>query len=111
MELVVNGVTIQLSEAGWMEDMSQWNEDVAKAIARDVEKVELTDEHWVIINETRSYFHENGMVPEVRLFAKLMKEKYGSERATQPYFYALFPYGLLKSANKIAGLPRPKGCS
>ncbi|MCW8841545.1 MAG: TusE/DsrC/DsvC family sulfur relay protein, partial [Gammaproteobacteria bacterium] len=24
---------------------------------------------------------------------------------------SLFPYGLIKSANKIAGLPRPKGCS
>ncbi|MCW8986840.1 MAG: TusE/DsrC/DsvC family sulfur relay protein [Gammaproteobacteria bacterium] len=25
--------------------------------------------------------------------------------------YSLFPTGLIKCANKVAGLPRPKGCS
>ena len=111
MDLDVNGKIIQVSEVGWMEDLSEWDEDVAKAIAEKFEKVELTDEHWDIINETREYFAENGTVPEPRQFSKMMKEKYGADRSSQQYFYKLFPYGLIKSANKIAGLPRPKGCS
>lgn len=111
MQIQVNGRFIRLSEAGWMENMEEWSEDVALTIARDIEKVEMTDAHWTIINETRAYFQEFGTVPEMRQFSKLMTEKYGADRASQQYFYTLFPYGLIKSANKIAGLPRPKGCS
>jgi TusE/DsrC/DsvC family sulfur relay protein len=110
MQVEVDGKTIQLSEAGWLEDLSEWSEDVAHAIAKN-EKVELTDEHWDIINEARAYFEEFGRVAEPRAFSKLMKKKYGADRSDSKYIYSLFPYGLIKSANKIAGLPRPKGCS
>jgi len=61
--------------------------------------------------EARAYYDEYGIVAEPRVFLKLMKEKFGAERASNQYIYNLFPYGLVKSANKIAGLPRPKGCS
>lgn len=110
MQVDVDGKTIQLSEAGWLENLDEWTEDVAKAIAQN-EKVTLTDEHWDIINEARDYFHENGVVCEPRSFSKIMKKKYGADRSDSKYIYSLFPYGLIKSANKIAGLPRPKGCS
>lgn len=110
MQVEVDGKTIQLSEAGWLEDLNEWSESVAHAIAQN-EKVELTDEHWDIINEARSYFEENGKVCEPRAFSKIMKQKYGNDRSDSKYIYSLFPYGLIKSANKIGGLPRPKGCS
>jgi tRNA 2-thiouridine synthesizing protein E len=110
MQIEVNGKTIQLSEAGWLEDLSEWDEDVALAIAKN-EKVEMTPEHWDIINTAREYFQEYGTVSEPRTFSKIMKEKYGADRSSSKYIYALFPYGLIKSANKVAGLPRPKGCS
>ena len=110
MELNIDGKIIKLSEAGWLEDLSEWSVDVAKGIAVN-EKVELTDEHWDIINEARTYFEENGSVAEPRVFSKIMKTKYGADRSSQQYIYSLFPYGLIKAANKIAGLPRPKGCS
>jgi tRNA 2-thiouridine synthesizing protein E len=110
MQVEVDGKTIQLSEAGWLEDLTEWSEGVAHAIAKN-EKVELTDEHWDVINEARAYFEENGKVCEPRAFSKIMKQKYGKDRSDSKYIYGLFPYGLIKSANKIAGLPRPKGCS
>ena len=105
-----DGKVIALSEAGWLENLSEWSEEVAHGIAKN-ENVELGDEHWDIINEARSYFTENGIVAEPRVFSKIMKKKYGADRSSQKYIYDLFPYGLIKSANKIAGLPRPKGCS
>ena len=110
MEIQADGKTILLSEAGWMEDLSEWSEEVAAEIAKN-EKVELTDEHWDIINEARGFFTANGVIAEPRVFSKLMKKKYGVDRSSSKYIYGLFPYGLIKSANKIAGLPRPKGCS
>ncbi|HEY0722216.1 MAG TPA: TusE/DsrC/DsvC family sulfur relay protein [Gammaproteobacteria bacterium] len=110
MQLEIDGKTILLSEAGWLENLSEWSEQVAHGIAAN-EKVELTPEHWDIINTARDYFVEYGTVAEPRVFSKLMKEKFGADRSSQQYIYSLFPYGLIKSANKVAGLPRPKGCS
>ncbi|RLA07111.1 MAG: sulfur relay protein DsrC [Gammaproteobacteria bacterium] len=110
MELQIEGKTIALSEAGWLENLDEWNEEIAKGIAIN-EKVELTDEHWDIINLAREYFEENSMVAEPRKFSKLMATKYSKDRSSSKYLYGLFPYGLIKSANKVAGLPRPKGCS
>ncbi len=106
----INGKEVELSENGWLEDLSIWDEDIARQIAEN-EKVELTEEHWDIIREARNYYQEYGVVCEPRTFSKLMKQKFGEERSSQKYIYSLFPFGLVKSANKVAGLPRPKGCS
>jgi tRNA 2-thiouridine synthesizing protein E len=109
-ELNVGGRSIGVSEAGWLDDIKEWDEEIAKAIA-EREQVMLTPDHWDVIRESRAYFDEYGTVAEQRVFMKLMKEKYGAEKASQTYLYQLFPHGLLKQGNKIAGLPRPKGCS
>ncbi|HSV27945.1 MAG TPA: TusE/DsrC/DsvC family sulfur relay protein [Candidatus Omnitrophota bacterium] len=109
-EINVQGRAIQVSEAGWLEDTREWDEEIAKVIAEN-EGVTLTPEHWDVIREARAYFDEYGIVAEQRVFMKLLKEKYGADRATQQYLYSLFPHGPLKQGNKIAGLPRPKGCS
>lgn len=111
MQASVNGQTIQLSEAGWLENLDEWSPELAEQIAVNEKVTELTEEHWDIINMAREYFHDNGVVCEPRAFSKLMKKKYGRDRSDQKYIYSLFPTGLIKCANKIAGLPRPKGCS
>jgi tRNA 2-thiouridine synthesizing protein E len=109
-QITVNDRTLELSEAGWLEDSRQWDEDVARVIA-EREQVSLSGEHWDAIRTACTYFDEYGIVPEQRVFMKLMKDKFGPERSSQQYLYSLFPYGQLKQGNKIAGLPRPKGCS
>ncbi|HEC12766.1 MAG TPA: TusE/DsrC/DsvC family sulfur relay protein [Acidiferrobacteraceae bacterium] len=111
MQAEVNGNIIQLSEAGWLENLDEWSEDLAHEIAKTEQIPDLTGEHWDIINAARSYFVEYGTVAEPRIFSKIMKKKYGDDRSSQKYIYSLFPTGLIKCANKVAGLPRPKGCS
>lgn len=111
MEAIVDGNTIQLSEAGWLENLDEWSEGLAEVVAKNEQIDELTEEHWNVINLAREYFHENGVVCEPRAFSKLMKAKYGRDKSDQKYIYSLFPQGLIKCANKVAGLPRPKGCS
>ena len=111
MEAVVDGQTIKLSEAGWLENLDEWSEGLAKEVAINEKIGDLTEEHWDIINAAREYFIETGTVCEPRNFTKIMKEKYGKDRSSQKYIYSLFPTGLIKCANKVAGLPRPKGCS
>jgi len=111
MEAEVNGKTIELSEAGWLLNLDEWSEELAAQVAVNEKVPELTDEHWNVINMAREYFVENGTVCEPRKFSKLMKKEYGKDKSDQKYLYSLFPTGLIKCANKIAGLPRPKGCS
>jgi tRNA 2-thiouridine synthesizing protein E len=111
MQAEVNGKVIQLSEAGWLENLEEWNEDLAVEISKNEKIPELTAEHWDIINLAREYFQDNGTVAEPRTFSKILKTKFGNDRSSQKYIYSLFPTGLIKCANKIAGLPRPKGCS
>ncbi|HHY25151.1 MAG TPA: TusE/DsrC/DsvC family sulfur relay protein [Desulfitobacterium dehalogenans] len=102
-ELVVNGVSYELDEDGFLEDASEWNEDVAKALAPNEDVEELTEEHWRVINYLRDYFDQYGVAPMVR---KLLKDT-GYDQKT---IYNLFPTGPGKGACKIAGLPKPTGC-
>ncbi len=113
MEIEVDGKTIELSEAGWLNNLDEWTEEIAVKIASEVEDIEeLTEEHWDIINLSREAFEENRQVAEPRKFIKLMKAKFGKDRSSNKYLFKLFPKGgVIKSANKVAGLPRPKGCS
>ncbi len=111
MQAEVDGKIIQLSESGWLENLDEWSEALAEKIAITEHVDELTEEHWDIIRQARNYFHDNGSVCEPRAFTKLMKKNYGKDRSSQKYIYSLFPTGLVKCTNKIAGLPRPKGCS
>jgi len=111
MQTEVGGKVIELSEAGWLNNLDEWSEGLAVEIAKNERIPELTEEHWDIINLAREYFQDNGSVAEPRNFSKMMKKKYGKDRSDQKYIYSLFPTGLIKCANKVAGLPRPKGCS
>ncbi len=111
MQAEIDGQTIELSEAGWLLNLEEWSKGLAVEISKSEKITEMTDEHWDIINLAREYFTSNGSVAEPRVFSKLMKEKFGKDRSSQKYIYTLFPTGLIKCANKVAGLPRPKGCS
>ena len=111
MEAIVGGEVIELSEAGWLLNLDEWSEELAEEIKKIEKIAELTEEHWNIINMARKFFKETGTVCEPRKFSKMMKAEYGKDKSDQKYIYSLFPTGLIKCANKIAGLPRPKGCS
>jgi len=111
MQAEVNGQVIELSEAGWLLNLDEWSKELAQEISKTENIPEMTDEHWAIIDLAREYFTSNGSVAEPRVFSKILKEKFGKDRSSQKYIYTLFPTGLIKCANKVAGLPRPKGCS
>lgn len=109
MALEVNGQSIAVDEEGYLENLSEWNEDIATAMAA-AEDVELTDEHWDIINFLREYYEEYQIAPAVRVLTKAVGKKLGKEKGNSKYLYSLFPYGPGKQACKYAGLPKPTGC-
>ncbi len=107
--LDVNGTAVEVDEEGYLEDLSSWTEDIAVAMAA-AEDVELSDEHWDIINFLREYYEEYQIAPAVRVLTKAVGKRLGKDKGNSKYLYSLFPYGPGKQACKYAGLPKPTGC-
>jgi tRNA 2-thiouridine synthesizing protein E len=107
MSYEVNGKTIAANANGYLENLEDWNEDVAKAIA-EVEKVTLTEKSWDLINYLRDeYLNNGGNQPNDRNIVKAMSDKWG-EKIEAKALYELFPMQPSKQATKIAGLPETR---
>ncbi|MCD5404921.1 MAG: TusE/DsrC/DsvC family sulfur relay protein, partial [Desulfotomaculum sp.] len=94
---------LEVDEDGFLVNIDNWNEDVAKYFAKEEGVEELTEEHWKVINYLRDYFQQFGIAPMIR---KLCKETGFNLKK----IYQLFPSGPAKGACKVAGLPKPTGC-
>ena len=109
MPIEVNGQSYETDEEGYLVNLSDWNEDIANVIAQQ-ENVEMTPNHWEVVNFLREYYNEYQIAPAVRVLTKAIGKKLGPEKGSNQYLYELFPYGPAKQACKIAGLPKPTGC-
>jgi TusE/DsrC/DsvC family sulfur relay protein len=105
----VNGKSYETDEEGYLVDLATWNEEVAGFLAQQ-EGVNLSEQHWEVINFLRDYYNEFQIAPAVRVLTKAIGKKLGAEKGNSQYLYELFPYGPAKQACKIAGLPKPTGC-
>lgn len=109
MGIEVNGKVLETDEEGYLANLNDWTPDVATAMAKD-EDVELTENHWEVINFLREYYEEYQIAPAVRVLTKAIGKKLGPDKGNSKYLYELFPYGPGKQACKYAGLPKPTGC-
>jgi dissimilatory sulfite reductase related protein len=103
-QIELAGKMIDIDERGFMQDVSQWNEEIAKAYAAKEGVKQLTENHWKVINYLRSYFRAQGVCPMIR---QLVKET----GFTLKQLYDLFPEGPANHACKWAGIPKASGCS
>jgi len=98
------GRRLELSDAGFLLHPGEWNEEVARTLARSAEGIEeLTADHWAVVRFIRNHYLAHRRAPLVRALC----------RATGLHLrqiYALFPGGPARGACKVAGLPRPDGC-
>lgn len=98
----IAGTTIDVNEEGFLTDRSQWNKDVAAALASE-EGIELTDEHWKVIEFIESDYAEKQAIPGMRRMNKV-----GGIPTKD--LYRLFPNGPIKKAARISGFPKPASC-
>ena len=98
-----------VDEEGFLIDLSQWTKEIAIEMAEG-DDIELTEEHWNVINFLRDYFEEYQIAPAVRVLTKAIAKKFGKEKGNSKYLYSLFPYGPGKQGCRFAGLPKPTGC-
>ena len=97
----IAGAQVNVSEEGYLEDMSQWNEDIAREIASEV-NIELTDKHFEVLN----YLREKTTAGESLSIRSVGKSGITDVKG----LYKLFPKGPLKFSSKIAGIPKPSSC-
>lgn len=103
-EIDVKGKRYETNEEGFLAHPEEWDEDVAAALAKEAERIELlSDEHWAVIRYIRNCYLENNLAPMVRKICK-------TTGFTLKHIYELFPSGPAKGACKVAGLPKPDGC-
>lgn len=102
-EIEIGNKKIELDGDGFMVDPSQWNDELAAAIAKADGIEELTENHWKVVRIIRSNFEEKGLAPMVRTICKETGLKLKD-------IYELFPLGPARGACRVAGLPKPDGC-
>lgn len=100
---IIPGKPIHLDVEGFLSTATEWNPELAEALAREA-GIALNPQHWKVIGFCREdAAKNNGLSPGLRRISQLsgvgMKE-----------LYALFPKGPGKLAARIAGLPKPKSC-
>ncbi len=95
---------IQLGPEGFLTRAADWDEDVARWLARTAEGIDdLTDEHWAVIRCIRAHYLAHRRAPLVRALC-------GATGLRLKRIYELFPGGPARGACKVAGLPTPEGC-
>ncbi len=109
MTLIIDKKTIATDKLGYLKHLSDWNEQVAVAIAT-LDNIVLTSVHWEIIYFLRNFYQEFQTTPPIRILVKEIEKKYGAEKGNSVYLHQLFPGGPAKQGCKIAGLPKPVKC-
>ena len=109
MAIEVNGKSLETDEEGYLANLNDWEKDVATVMAKE-DDIDLSEDHWEIINFLREYYEEYQIAPAVGVLTKAVGKKLGKDKGNSKYLYELFPYGPGKQACKFAGLPKPTGC-
>ena len=98
----MNGREIQVNDEGFLTEYDEWDEDLAKVLARNIE-VDLSDAHWKVIRFLREDYKTQGETATTRRVQTV-----GGVSTKQQF--TLFPRKPAKKMAYIAGLPKPHGC-
>lgn len=101
MERIIEGKKIVVNEEGYLQDFSEWDKTVAESLAAE-EEIALTPRHWEVLEYLQQQ-HKDQVALSIRRIGK-------SGVLDIKEFYQLFPTAPLKTATKIAGIPKPVSC-
>ena len=101
MEKIIAGKTIAVNEEGYLTNFSQWDDTIGEELAKE-EHIDLSPGHWNLLHYIQN---------EHRKDVPLTIRKIGKSGVVDiKGFYQLFPTAPLKTASKIAGIPKPASC-
>ena len=129
---------LEMDQDGFLVRESDWSEAIALALAKR-DALELTPEHWLLIQLAREYYNRYHVAPGMRILITLLRKHYESANgemsghiqkstsadtkaqqsgSTQPsreklnsrYLYRLFSESPGRQVCCYAGLPKPVSC-
>lgn len=109
MSLTVDDREIETDKDGFLKHLEDWDKVVAATLAAQ-EGIELTDEHWDVLDALKDFYRIFEVSPAMRPLVKFVGKKLGAEKGKSIYLMKLFPPSPAKIGSKIAGLPRPDNC-
>jgi TusE/DsrC/DsvC family sulfur relay protein len=98
----INGREIHVDDEGFLTEYDEWDEDLAKVLASNID-IDLTDDHWKVIKFVREDYKAQGETPTIRRVSTA-----GGVDTKQ--LFTLFPTKPAKKMSYIAGVPKPHGC-
>lgn len=108
MGIIVNGTEVATTPTGFLENLEDWSEDVARVIAAE-EQLELGERHWDVLNYLRDeYINNGGNQPNTRTLVKSMAKIWDDKSVNAKSLYDLFPLDPSKQGGRIAGLPESR---
>jgi tRNA 2-thiouridine synthesizing protein E len=99
----IAGHEVGVDEEGFMTDPSQWSEEIAEVLAKQIAIDTLTDDHWEVIRFLRDDYEQEGETATLRRVSTVAG-------ISTKQLYTLFPKKPAKKMAYVSGLPKPKGC-
>ncbi|MCO5107024.1 MAG: TusE/DsrC/DsvC family sulfur relay protein [Burkholderiaceae bacterium] len=98
---------VRTDEEGYLVDPGDWTPELAEWLAGR-EGVALTDEHWAVLRFMREYYDDHQIPADARFVIRFLARERGKGDEARDALFALFPYGYVKQACKIAGMRKPR---
>ena len=96
---------------GYLLDPAHWDESVADRLAA-AEGLTLDATTWALLRFMREFWRERQIAPDVRHVVDFLAGHDDIDKRTaKARLFALFPYGYVKQACRIAGMKRPRAWS
>lgn len=101
MKKIICQTEIDVNEEGYMTNFSQWCKEIGEELAKEAH-IPLSPRHWQVLTYIQDE-HKKEVPLSIRKIGK-------SGVVDIKEFYSLFPNAPLKTATKIAGVPKPASC-
>ena len=83
----------------------EWSKEAAQALS-EKEGIELTQDHWRVINYLQEYYLHHGWPQSIHTLTQKLDAAFADHGGVR-YLYQLFPAGPLAQGCRLAGLPVP----
>jgi TusE/DsrC/DsvC family sulfur relay protein len=97
--LEIQGKKIEIDEDGYLKKMHEWDEAVARELAKRLGRGTLTDDTIDVLKFIREHYRKYGFFPILRAVCK---------RVHKPKDCIIDEFGVPLLAWKLAGLPHPE---